>query len=410
MNGLLPSFTMLLRVAARNITRNPRRTLTILLTLAVGSLSIFSFRGFNAGIMNQYRDNTIHARYGYGQINMKGYRGQVFEKPWDHWIDNWDELKPKLLGIDGVTQVFPRVEFFALLTNGQITVAGHGVGVDGEAEAPFFNMMNIEQGEPLSSQTDGIVLGIGLARSLNVKVGDHVTVLGNTTYGSMNGLDLRVVGIFHMGTNEVDDVMFRVPIAQAQTLLDTHKVESVALGLKDLDSWPNVATAVARDFPQLEATPFAVLDEVYYQHSVDWLHSQFGVIQFIILSIVILGIFNSVSTSILERKPEIGTLRANGESIFDVMSLITLENLLLGVLGGALGIGVEWIFNSTVLRNGILMPPAPGLTRQFFVKVELDWHMAVISFALAVGCAVIATVLAGARVTRLSIADALRST
>jgi putative ABC transport system permease protein len=405
----MTSFLMLLRVAARNVTRNPRRTTMILLTLAVGSASLFAFRGFNAGIMNQYRDNTIHARYGYGQINTHGYRGQVFEKPWQHWIDNWDTLKPQLLAIDGVTQVFPRVEFFSLLTNGQITVAGHGVGIDGKEEAPFFNMMNIVQGEALSGQPDGIVLGIGLARSLNVKVGDHVTLLGNTVYGSMNGLDLRVVGIFHMGTNEVDDVMFQVPLEQAQTLLDTKKIEYVALGLKDLDVWDNVSKFVAKH-PELDATPFAVLDEVYYQHSVDWLKSQFGVIQAIILSIVILGIFNSVSTAILERKQEIGTLRANGESVGDVMALITLENLLIGIAGGALGVLLEWAFNSTVLRHGILMPPAPGLTRQFFVRVELDWTMAWISFAMTAGCAVVATLLAGVRVTRLSVADALRST
>jgi putative ABC transport system permease protein len=360
--------------------------------------------------MNQYRDNTIHARYGYGQVNTKGYRGQVFEKPWEHWIDNWDELKPRLLAIDGVTQVFPRIEFFSLLTNGQITIAGHGVGVDGKEEAPFFNMLNVEQGEPLSTQEDGILLGLGLAHSLNVKPGDHVTVLGNTTYGSMNGLDLRVVGIFHTGSKEFDDVMFRVQLKQAQTLLDTRKIESVAFGLRDQDAWSKVAATVAKDFPQLESTPFAVLDEVYYQHSVDWLKSQFGVIQFIILSIVVLGIFNSVSTSILERKQEIGTLRANGESVFDVMSLIVLENLLLGALGGGLGIAIEWLMNSTLLRKGLLMPAAPGLTRQFYVRVELDWHMAAVSFSMAVICAVIATTLAGIRVTRLGIADALRST
>ncbi|MFN8370434.1 MAG: hypothetical protein U0T83_07395 [Bacteriovoracaceae bacterium] len=38
--------------------------------------------------MNQYRKNTIHARYGHGQLNLKEYRKQIYEKPWEHWIDN----------------------------------------------------------------------------------------------------------------------------------------------------------------------------------------------------------------------------------------------------------------------------------------------------------------------------------
>ena len=70
----------------------------------------------------------------------------------------------------------------------------------------------------------------------------------------------------------------------------------------------------------------------------DWLNAQFGVIQIIIVTIVVLGIFNTVSTGVLERKQEIGTLRANGESRYDVMRLLCLEGLALGVLGAALGI------------------------------------------------------------------------
>ena len=65
-------------------------------------------------------------------------------------------------------------------------------------------------------------------------------------------------------------------------------------------------------FPKLEAS-FSELDKVYYQNSVDWLDTQFYVVQLIILSIVLLGIL--ISTSILERKQEIGNLRAT----WDVM-------------------------------------------------------------------------------------------
>ena len=77
---------MLIVVALRNLLRNPRRTFAVLLTVAIGVGSIFLFHGFNTGIMNQYRANAIHARYGHGQINTDGYREKVYEKPWEHWI------------------------------------------------------------------------------------------------------------------------------------------------------------------------------------------------------------------------------------------------------------------------------------------------------------------------------------
>jgi len=204
--------------------------------------------------------------------------------------------------------------------------------------------------------------------------------------------------------------VFRIPLAQAQRLLNTGNVEAVALGLRSVEDFDQVESMLEQRFPELEATPFAVLDKVYYQHSVDWLDAQFGVIQLIILTIVVLGIFNTVSTAVLERKQEIGNLRANGESRLDVIRLLAMEGLTLGCLGAAAGIVLVILINSTILADGILMPPAPGITRQFFVRIELQHLMAVQTFLLGAGTAILATVLASFRIVRMKIAEALSST
>jgi len=398
-----------LKLSVRNLMRQPRRTAAVMLTVGVGSASLFLFQGFNAGIMNQYRDNSIHARYGHGQLHVKGYRDTVYEKPWEHWIEDPSRILASLRKVAHVNQVFPRVEFFGLLTNGQITVSGRGTGVDAVEEARFFQTLNVEEGKMLDSEPDGILLGKGLATALHLRPGDRVTLLGNTVNGSLNGADLTVTGIFHTGSKEFDDVAFRIPLLQAQALLDTPRVESIALGLDSHESWPQVATVLAREFPDLSATEFAVLDKIYYQNSVDWLKSQFGVIRSIILLIVVLGIFNIVATAILERRSEIGNLRANGDSKLGILALLVSEATLIGVVASVLGIALAWLINSTVLAQGILMPPAPGLTRQFYVRMELDWNMALLTFALGAACCWIAAVIAGWRVTRMPIGDALRS-
>lgn len=400
---------MIIKAAVRGLTRNLRRTLAVALTVGVGASSLFLFDGFNEGITSQYRHNTIHSRFGYGQINTKGYREQVYEEPWLHWMGDGENLIQEIRSIPGVTRVFPRTEFYALLTNGSISLSGRGQGIDGKEESQFFTTLNIEEGVTLADQGDGILLGKGLARSLNAKPGDRITVLANTTRGSLNALDFNVVGIFHTGSKDFDDVVFRIQIAQANTLLDTDKIETIALGLDRLDSWGNVAAAVEKKHPELEATPFAILDKVYYQHAVDWLNSQFSVILIIILVVVILGIFNTVSTGILERKRELGTMRANGESVQDVMRLLISEGIVLGALSSAAGILAALLMNNTLLSHGILMPPSPGLTRQFHVFIELQWMMAVKTFILGVVCTILGTVVAGWKVVRMPIAEALRS-
>lgn len=400
---------MLTRLALRNLLRNPRRTVALVLTVAVGTGSLFLFHGFNNGIMNQYRDNTVHARFGHGQIQTRGYGDRVYERPWEHWIEHPERLRHELLAIPGVRQVFPRMEFPALLSSGRITVSGKGQGVDGPEEVRFFNTLNFVAGKNLSDEPDGIVLGMGLARGLGVRVGDAVTVMARSTRSDMNQTQLKVTGIFHTGLKEFDETVFRIPLSVAMSLLGTDRVESVALGLASVDDFGTVANYVRVRHPELEAIPFAVLDQVYYQHSVDWLNAQFGVIQIIIVAIIVLGIFNTVSTGILERKQEIGTLRANGESRYEVLRLLGVEGFALGVLGAALGIILVLALNATALAGGILMPPAPGITRQFLVMVELTPLMAARTAALGICTALLGTLGAGLRVTRMGIAEALRA-
>ncbi len=400
---------MIVRLALRNLLRNPRRTAALVLTVAVGTGSLFLFHGFNNGIMNQYRDNTIHARFGHGQIQTRGYGDRVYERPWEHWIENPERLRHELLDIPGVRQVFPRVEFPALLSSGRITVSGKGQGVDGPEESRFFNTLNFVAGKNLSDEPTGMVLGVGIARGLGVGVGDAVTVMARGARGGMSQSELKVTGIFHTGLKEFDDTVFRIPLGVAMSLLETDRVESIALGLASADDFGAVANFVRIRHPELEAVPFAVLDQVYYQHSVDWLNAQFGVIQVIIIAIIVLGIFNTVSTGILERKQEIGTLRANGESRYEVLRLLGVEGLALGVLGAALGLVLVLVLNATALASGILMPPAPGITRQFLVMIELTPLMAAKTATLGICTALLGTLIAGLRVTRMGIAEALRA-
>jgi len=400
---------MLILTAFRNLFRNVRRSLAIILTISLGTGALYCFDGFNEGIMNQYRDNTIHSQYGHGQINEIGYREQVYEKPWDHWIENSEEVENYLKKLKGIDYVFPRVTFFALLTNGNRTISGMGQGVSTEEEAEFFYTLNIEEGEMLIDQPDGILLGKGLAHSLDLHPGNNITILANTIDGTINGIDLNVTGIFHTGSQEFDNRVFRIPLGVAKELLDTEKVENIALGLNSLDDWGGIKEEVEQQFSNLEATPFSILDRVYYQHSVDWLNAQFSVIQVIILTIVLLGILNSISTAILERKQEIGNLRANGESRLDIMKLLIAEGFTLGLIGSILGILLSLLLNMTILKHGILMPPAPGLTLQFHVPIELQQKTAIFSCLLGLMTALFATIVAGIRMVKIPIGEALRA-
>jgi putative ABC transport system permease protein len=393
----------------KNLLRNTRRTLAILFTIALGAGALFSFEGFIKGVLGDYRDRTIHSHYGYGQVSTEGYRGKVFEEPWKHWITDGDTLESFLYNVDGVEYVFPRATFSALVKKGGVTINGLGQGINAEREAKFFNKLNVVQGEMLTTEEDGILLGKGLADALDAKPGDMVTVVATSSTGLLDKAKFKVIGVFHTGLLEFDSRVFRIQLKKAQELLGTQNIETVSLGLRSLDDWDNVATAVKEAYPEYEATPFDILDEVFYKHSVDWLNAQFGVVQIIIVLIVLLGIFNAISAAILERKQEIGNLRANGESVFQVMIMIIIEGLWLAVIGCIVGVGISYILVNAFISGKVMMPPGPGFTLASPIMFSFDWSMIFHTFVLSLAAALIASTLAGLRIARMPISKSLRS-
>lgn len=398
-----------LSLCFRNLFRNVRRTIAIFMTIAFGAGALFAFQGFIKGVLTDYSENTIHAHHGNGSLSTKGYRESAHQKPWEHWISDWREIRATLFEDPAVEYVFPRISIGGMLFHGKRSITGQGQGIDAMEEAGFFNALNIEEGQTLSNQPNGILLGKGLAKALNAKPGDKITLYTKATTGRIADGDFIVTGIFHTGNSDFDNRVFRIQLQEAQDLLQTDSVETISLGLTHQSYWNEIANILQSKFPKLEASSFSELDKVYYQNSVDWLETQFYVVQLIILSIVLLGIFNTISTSILERKQEIGNLRANGESTWDVMRLILCEGALLGLIGSLIGIALIAAVAKGLLHKQILMPPGPGSTRQFYLSFYFTTDMAVKTLALSVISSLAASFLAGIKVARMPIAKALRA-
>jgi putative ABC transport system permease protein len=432
------TITTWVHLAWRSLFRNKRRTFASLCTVAFGAAGLLIYQGFNEGIMNQYRENTIRVRYGHGQVFPKGYLQKKFEEPWKVWLENALQLpqtpsagettetdvtttsgaasvvsiEEKLKRIPEVQEVFPRVSFYAFLMKGGVTLAGRGEGVLSERESKFFSAMNFVAGGDLDSQGDartGLILGKGLADSLNVKVGEPLTILAQTVNGQLNGVELAVTGIFHTGSKEFDDTFFRMELPTAQSLIDTQRVELFSLATGGVEDWPKVAAAIRETLPEVDAEPFDELDKVYYRNAVEFLDAQFAFIRSIMLLIVALGIFNTIATGLFERAGEVGALRANGESRRRVFAILSVESALLGLLGGLLGIAVAVVLNATLLAQGIPMPPGPGITRQFLIFLEIQPAHFAQALLLPAITTLLASIMPIRRLVKMSIPQLLRA-
>jgi putative ABC transport system permease protein len=339
----------------------------------------------------------------------RGYYGKVQEKPWTSWMSSSSEVESQLKSIEGVREVFPRLRFYSFLIKGGITLGGKGEGINPLRESKFFNQMNFIEGHEIRDPND-IIIGRGLAESLGVKVGDLVTLMTQTIRGQLNGIDLNVAGVFHMGIKEIDDQFFRIPIQTAQQLLDTTSTELFSIDLDPKVSWASFQNHLDKIAPTLEGFSFNVLDKVYYQNSVDFLEAQFSFIRAIILLIIALGIFNTIAVGLLERAGEVGALRANGESRARLWKIMGIESILIGLLGGFLGVTIALAINKTLLAKGIPMPPGPGITRHYLILLEIESHHMVQSVILPMVATFLASLWPVRQLLKKSIPDLLRST
>jgi putative ABC transport system permease protein len=398
----------IIHIAWRNLFRNPRRTLASLLTVSLGAAGLTVYQGFNNGMTNSYRENRIRVQYAHAQFYQQNYRTRAVEEPWKMWFTNAEAIEEKLKKISNVIEVYPRVTFFSMLQKGGITLAGKGEGVVSKKENAFFDHLNFEEGHPLNS-TGEIVLGQGLAKGLGAKAGDVVTLLGQTVNGQMNGADLTVAGIFHTGIKDFDDTMFRIDLTDAQSLLGTNRVEYFAIQTTGVSDWDIVSNEVNKKIPGYDLVSFDELDEVFYGNAVRFLNSQFQFMRAILMVLVGLGIFNMISVGLLERAGEVGALRANGEPRKRLMKIFILENAMIGIIGGAIGIALAWVVVEVFLRNGVSMPPAPATTRWLLVKIEILKEHYIQSVLLVSFTTVLACILPIIRLMKKSIPALLLS-
>lgn len=399
---------MQLKNAWRNVTRHHRRSIIAGSALASACFGLIFLQSFFAGLFDVHAQNTIHSRFGHGQITTKGYWNQAFEKASDHWITNADELIADLRKMPEVSNVFPRTQFFALLSNGSTNIAARGQGIKGDIEANFFNKMNFVEGGPLAQKSDGIVIGIGIAKALGVKIGDRVTVLAQTEQGTLNAIDTVLSGIFHVGMKEADDMLFQIQLDQAQILLQSYKIESIAIGLKNDDDWQIFADQVTQKHPQLEALSVFVLDQAWADNGRKFLGALMRVFQLIITGMIIMAVYGTSSQLVLERRREIGMLRANGESRTDVLQLFLSENLIIGISASIFAL-ILILLTQAIAHEGFILPPTPGTNRELPVPLLLHYGDVIASLAVAISASLIACFTASWRGISCRITEALRT-
>ena len=402
-----------LKIALRNITRHRLRSLLSIGMIAGAVCSIVLFRGFTDFSLQALKRIAAENQYGNMQIAAEKYWSPGKENRKERMF-NLSELTKLQATHTEIEHLSGRLSFFGLVSNSDLSVGAKMIGIDIIGEPQFKKSMRILDGQFFNDNTakEAMIGGL-LAKQMNVKPGDNITVLTNTIDGVMNAMDLTVSGIYTAGIDEIDGQVIYLPLPVTQTILDTPNIDiavlkfkQLPLAEKNLNQINNELKTISDSKIKLHARSWRELAVLFRQ--VDQFYGvQNRLIEAILLALMFLGILNTISMTVVERTGEIGTLRSLGESRKDIVSQFVLESILLGIVGVISGIVLSLVTIQVVSAANI-MTEMPGASVAFKIVINFLFSAVLYASCLAMCTTVIATLIPAMRASQKDIVDALR--
>ena len=337
-------------------------------------------------------------------------------------IKDYDAVAERVLRAPEVIRAAPTVR-------GQVMASANGrnagIEVYGQTVQDVRSIPLIADPEGFDGSLDdlatGVAIGSGVARELNLIVGDKITLISPNGVQGPFGSTPRishydVVYIFTVGRYDIDRTRSYMPLSDAQTYFNrTDVVDEIEV----LVETPDRVEALAQDIVNAAGPGF---------YGWTWLQSSGGFlralemednIMFIILSIlVLLATLNITSGLIMlvkNKGRDVGILRTMGLSEGAILRVCFICGSAIGVIGTIAGvilgclfvIYIDPIFNfvNWVMGGGVWDPSVRYLSR---LPAELRFEDVMKAVTLSLTLSFVVTILPARRAARMNPVEALR--
>jgi len=412
-------------LAKKNLSRSRIRTSISIAAIAFAVFAVVFVRGLVSGTLESFFENHIHYKAGHIRIIDDEYKLKERLMSLNYTLDGFNgegysEMSEKIRSVEGVEQVVPRLKFGAMVSLEDELVGMMGWGIDPAEEIKFVGIdKNITEGRMVQEGNKEVVMGAGLLKKIGREVGEKVTILYSTPFGSFKGSTFQIVGKYQSDIQGLNDKLFFLPLGQAQRILempgevtelllitsDHDKAASVLPGLNELfsredESGKYLMQLWNRDYDLIELFDFAV--KMYNS---------------IYVFIIILACFVLVNTLIMivnERTREIGMMSALGLKGREILYLFTIEGVIIGVLGSALGAVMGGIITRVFSVVGIDYSAAfEGVDTTVWLMSPIYYTVfslenLVFCFTLGVVIVTIACIIPARKAAKLEPTEALR--
>jgi len=340
-------------------------------------------------------------------------------------IDNSEQLLRRIRAIPHVVSAIPMLDGQALFTTNNGGARGgivRGITLD-DLRTLHSVSDNIIAGN-LNDFTgdDAIIIGVDLAQSFRLRVGDSMTVISPqgaaTAFGTIPRIRAyKVVAIFNAGLSDYNSSIVFQPLPAAQAFfMKPRAITDIQIRLTS----PDLVSEVEGPLRQaLQGQQVLVRD---WRHANDTLISVLQVqkdTMFIVLGMIVLvAAFNVISSLIMlvkDKRADIAVLRTLGASSGAVLRIFLICGAFVGVAGTAIGtiIGIVFCHNIVAIQHAVeRITGGQVFDSSVFLLTELpntiDWGDVGRVIALGLGLSLLATLYPSWRAARTDPVEALR--
>ncbi|MBS7626931.1 ABC transporter permease [Candidatus Bathyarchaeota archaeon] len=299
-----------------------------------------------------------------------------------------EDLVKRISSIDGVTSLTAELDNAA--TVGEVRTLVRGIRPVEELRG-----LTLVEGVNLLESPYDMLVGVDLKRECSLRVGDTVKISS-----PHSAKEFRVVGVFQSQSSLLD----RAVIIRLETAQELFRAKNlVSLILVDVRE-PKMINEIKRQIEGLTGGVKVIRQDAIIktiQQGKDLLETFLLSVSSISLIIAGVGIMNTMFMSMVERKREIGILKAIGLSRTQIVKIFLLESILIGVFGGLIGVLLGSIFSKAIEYVSLNY-----LGTSLFVS--LNWGILSFGFILALLCASVFGLYPSWRAASLSPMEALR--
>ena len=335
-------FAILLRLAWRNLWRNHRRTLIMLLAIVLGTWAMIFMTALMRGMVSQMVADGISVLPGHVQVHHPDYRD---DPSIANLISISDAELSERFGAANFLAWATRIRVPAVITSEYESRGVTLLGVDPLQERGLtFVDYDAVEGRFLESADDsGVVIGRKLATTLNTRVGKRIVLMSQDPENEIADRGFRVVGLFDANVQAYEEnyVFAGKTTTQKMLRVGDQVSELVVLGddFRDVEAEYNKTVelidgrAEVKRWIELDAYLGTMLN-VMDGFVLVWI-----IVIFLALSF---GLVNTLVMAVFERVREIGLMLALGMRPINILGQIIVESLLLLAIGLAIGTALAW--------------------------------------------------------------------